>query len=227
MDNLFYLEDGSYMIVDYESEFKRSNMIKYMSYIVRVTKRLYNEHKKYPKIRMLVLYTGDVRRGSTQPVMNLGCGAFSITEAFLSELDANDIWNRATLMVESSGMLGSREIMEIIIYPLIFAKIEDKQNAIRKVIELVRKIKDENARTFVFKCLVVFTDKIIRSEDAEKIKEALMMTQVEKLIYDEAAVKIAKKLLKRGSDVDYVSEVTDLSKDVVLKLFNSITSEKE
>ena len=87
MDNLFYLEDDSYLIVDYESEYDYSNMLKYMGYIVRVAKRLYNELGKVPKIRMLVIYTADVERGTTNPYVKAGCFGFKVTEAFLSDLD--------------------------------------------------------------------------------------------------------------------------------------------
>ena len=39
IDNLFLLEDGTYAIVDYESEFKKLNKIKYLNYIARVMER--------------------------------------------------------------------------------------------------------------------------------------------------------------------------------------------
>ena len=43
MDTLFRLEDGSYAIVDYESEYNERNKLKYLGYLVRVAKRLYND----------------------------------------------------------------------------------------------------------------------------------------------------------------------------------------
>ena len=78
---------------------------------------------------------------------------------------------------------------------------------------------------------MVFSDKVIREDDARHIKEVLMMTKVEKLIYDEAlddAQKmIAENFLRSGSDVDYVAENTGLNKDIVISIYNSITSEKK
>ncbi len=38
---------------------------------------------------------------------------------------------------------------------------------------------------------------------------------------------IAKKMLKKGNDVDTVSECTSLSKDIVIKLVEDIAKEKE
>ena len=48
MDNLFELEDGSVAILDYESEYKKSNFTKYE-----------------PDIHMMVLYTADIERAET------------------------------------------------------------------------------------------------------------------------------------------------------------------
>ncbi|MCM1209398.1 MAG: hypothetical protein NC309_10790, partial [Ruminococcus sp.] len=39
IDNLFLLEDKTIAIVDYESEYKKENKIKYISYITRVLER--------------------------------------------------------------------------------------------------------------------------------------------------------------------------------------------
>ncbi len=73
----------------------------------------------------------------------------------------------------------------------------------------------------------MFTDKIIRYEDAERIKEALMMTKVEQLFYEEAAIKIAKNLLRSGIDVNVIAHDTNLPLDKVLELRDDITTEKE
>lgn len=43
IDNLFLLEAGTYAIVDYESELKKLNKIKYLNYITRVMEKYYPE----------------------------------------------------------------------------------------------------------------------------------------------------------------------------------------
>ena len=231
MDNLFYLEDDSYLLVDYESEYNEENKIKYLNYIVRVSKRLYNELEKFPNIRMLVIYTADVKKGSTDPTMNLGSIRLVITEAFLSELDHEEIWDRISSKVFNKQELASEEVMELIVYPLTFQSKKDKQDAIADVITLTKQIAESNRKSFIFKCLLTFTDKVIRDEDAEAIKEALMMTKVEKLIYQDAEAdvtkRIAKNLLGSGSNIDYVVENTGLKKETVVELYNSIMAKKQ
>lgn len=60
IDNLFLLEDDTLAIVDYESEDKVSNRVKYINYIGRIMQRYDSQKKKIPKLRMIVIYTGDV-----------------------------------------------------------------------------------------------------------------------------------------------------------------------
>ncbi len=227
MDNLFLLEDDSYLLVDYESRYEEANKVKYLGYVVRVSQRLYNEHKKYPRIRMLVIYTADVKRGSTNPVMDIGSNRFEITEAFLSELDTNEVWTRITHKVKYGQSPDSKEMMELIIYPLAFESRNEKQSAIGEVIGLVARIREDDVKRFVLKCLLVFTDKIILDEDAKRIEEALMVTKVEKIMYEKEAIRIAKNLLEDGDAVERVAKNTGLSIEMITELYNNITKEKQ
>ena len=227
MDNLFLLEDGSYLLVDYESVYDEANKVKYLGYVVRVSQRLYNKFKSYPKIRMLVIYTADVKRGSTNPMLDVGCNKFEITEAFLSEISSSEVWNTISRHMASGAGIDSKEAMELIIYPLTFSAMEDKQRVVGDVISLIDKLQNEELKRFVLKYLLVFTDKIIKDEDANRIKEELMLTKVEKLIYQEERERIAKNLLKDGYDLEMVIKNTGLSADAVSKLAEAIDKGQE
>ena len=39
--------------------------VKYLGYLARIVKRLYNELKLIPLIRLIIIYTADVEKGST------------------------------------------------------------------------------------------------------------------------------------------------------------------
>lgn len=56
MDNLFLLEDGLYIVIDYESSYGEENKIKYFGYIARLVKRLYNQDRK---VRQIIIWIGD------------------------------------------------------------------------------------------------------------------------------------------------------------------------
>lgn len=84
---------------------------------------------------------------------------------------------------------------------------------------------------FILKSLIIFTDKIIRDEDAKEIKEVLMMTKVERLIYEDAetevSTRIARNLIYDGNSVESVSKNTGLSLSVVEKIAEDIAKEIE
>ena len=88
IDNLFIFEDGSIGIVDYESDYDENDKIKYLSYIVRILKRPMPNIHKPPKVRMLVIYGGNVSRKAVKTVYDIDCLQFSIDAAFLEDLDS-------------------------------------------------------------------------------------------------------------------------------------------
>ena len=64
IDNLFLLEDNTVAIIDYESQYKKSNRNKYINYVSRVLTRYEKKGNYDVKIRMIVIYTADVEAGS-------------------------------------------------------------------------------------------------------------------------------------------------------------------
>ena len=92
IDNLFVFEDGTVGIVDYESEYKDENIVKYQGYLARIIKRWYDEYKEFPKIRLLIIYTADVKPCQTKNPVDFGCFELNIEEGFLTELDGDEIY---------------------------------------------------------------------------------------------------------------------------------------
>jgi len=233
LDNLFLLKDGSYAIVDYESDYKELNKQKYLGYISQVVKKLYNLHGKYFRIRMVVIYTADVRPGMTEPILDLGAVRLEITEAFLIGMDSDLIYREAERELMDNGVLSEESMLKLIIYPLTFKGDKPKQRAIGRVIDLLDRFEDEEQKIFVAKYVLVFTDKVIDKSNAERIRRMIMLTKVEQIIEDEKkeavnkAVKIADrearkkakadkeeiviKLLKTGDSAEKIADCTGLS----------------
>lgn len=103
MDNLFLLADGSYAIIDYESKYSEENKIKYLNYLARLVKTLYNRNRDFPRIQILVIYTADVREGTTNPVLDLGQEMLITKEVFLSN------WNTEEILAEIEQKVKNKE----------------------------------------------------------------------------------------------------------------------
>ena len=243
LDNLFRLKDGSFAIVDYESSYDEENKVKYLGYIARVTKRIYNDHKRFIPIRVIIIYTADVSRGETIPKVDLGVIKMELTEAFLIEQDSEAIYSGIEKRLDASGELSDEDTMRLIIYPLTFKGNIAKQEAIERVIRLMDKLSDEEAKRFVAKYLLAFTDKVINKAQTDELRRIVMLTKFEQIIENEKieavnkAVdntrkearkemeKVVEKLLRKGSDVSMVSECTGFSIEDVQKIQESILQE--
>ena len=241
LDNLFLLADGSYVFVDYESEYREKNKCDYLKYFARITERLYNEFGRFVPLKLVIIYTADVKRGTTDPVLDMGGVRMEIEEAFLTELDAGDIWKGLKGKIESGEELSDEDMMRMIIYPLTFRGRKAKQEAVGRAIGLAKKIENENRMYFVLKMMLVFSDKFITNEDTEKIKEVLTMTKLDRLYAEEkrqavdtavskavadttesVSARIAKNLLRAGISIEKVSENTELPLSQVLQLSKSL-----
>ena len=241
LDNLFLLSDGSYAIVDYESEYDEGNKCGYINYLARVINRLYNELGRFVPIRLIIIYTADVRAGETNPTLDIGSVKLSVQEAFLTEIDTESLWSEVSEKIKGGVRLTDADMMKLIIYPLTVRGKEGKQSATGRAIDLARDISDRAQMVFVLKMLLAFTDKFISEKDANRIKEELTMTKVERLYAEEkeAAVRaavdrntaevtdtvskrIAINFLMSGESVENVSKCTDLATDVVENLLKSL-----
>lgn len=193
IDNLFLLEDGTIAIIDYESKYKKEDKIKYLNYITRVLERYKTEGKLDIELRMIVIYTADVKPEEVQPEYNAGTLKFAITPAFLSQIDSKEVMDRLNKKVLNHEPLTDEELMEFIILPLTYKGDDDKKKALESSISLAKKLDNEELSVFILTGILVFSDKVIDNETAKKVKEWISMTKVAKLYEAEKERAIAEK----------------------------------
>ena len=228
LDRLFLLEDQSYLIVDYESDYVKEKKLKYLGYVARLVKTLYNDLGYYPRLKILIIYTADVTRGQTNPDLDIGTLIMHLDEAFLSEIDGESVWQRIYGKLQRKESLDDVDMMQLIIYPLIFKNKAGKQAAIQKAVELSNQIPDERKKIFALKGLLVFCDKVIQKEDAEKIRGMLMLTQVEQIIEREKqdAINEAVEATTREVTEKVTQKVTKrVTRNVTKKVTRNVTQD--
>ena len=185
LDNLFELADGTVAIVDYESDYDEADKVKYLNYLTGIVNRYLKEKKSCPVLRMIVIYTGDIRREQVLSEYRIGALRLTIETAFLSELDSEEIFQRLKRKVEQKERLDDEELMEFIILPLSYRKKEEKEEKIQQTIDLAVRIEDRAQQIFTLSGILTFTDKLIDREAANKIRRAIEMTQVAQIFEEE------------------------------------------
>ena len=226
IDNLFLLEDGTYAIVDYESEFKKLNKIKYLNYIARVMEKYYKEDETF-NLRLIVIYTGDVK--SAEPVYETSCFTLRMEQAFLSHIDGETAFESISQKLRSNTPLEDDDLMKLVILPLTMPGIEGKQKMLEKVVDLAEQVTDSRQQIFILSGVIVASDKFINREYLEQIRRRINMTQLgqlyekEKIEYAnkknrELTVEMAKSMLDEGIDFVKIMKVTGLTEDELLRL---------
>ena len=222
IDHLFLLEDGTYAIVDYESEFKKMNKIKYLNYIARVMEKYYKEDKTF-NLRLIVIYTGDVK--SAEPVYETSCFTLRMDQAFLSHIDGETAFESISQKLLSNTPLEDDDLMKLVILPLTMPGIEGKQKMLEKVVDLAEQVTDSKQQIFILSGVIVASDKFINREYLEQIRRRINMTQLgqlyekEKIEYGNQKIReMAKSMLDEGIDFVKIMKVTGLTEDELLRL---------
>ena len=184
MDNLFLLEDGSYALLDYESNYRVGNKVKYAGYVLRLLRRLQKEGVDISniQIRIIVIYTADVTRAQTKDALNVGDIVICTTEAFLMEIPSEEVKIRIQQKIEQKLPLDEKDLMELIILPLTYKGKENQQRAAHEAVYLAKEIEDETVQEMALAGILSFSDKIIDKKLANEIRRCLSMTKVGAII---------------------------------------------
>ena len=202
MDNLFRLRGGAFAIVDYESVYSEENKAKYLGYVARLSRRLYNEYSEFKPMKVIVIYTADVKPGTTNPVLNAGDLKLKLTETFLMGLDSEEIRDELTEKIQNGEPFTAEDMMKLAIYPLTYEGDSLKKAAVGEAIDIAERIEDERMLKDTLSCILAFSDKIITKEDAERVRRRFDMTKVEMIIEKEKeeAVRAAVEPIEQDRD---------------------------
>ncbi len=223
MDNLFLLEDGTYALVDYESEDDVEDRIKYMNYISRIAQKYYNEYGKVPIVRMVVIYTGDVTHAA--PVFDMGATTLRLEQAFMRGLPAEEIYQEVKRKLENGEGLTEKELMQLIMVPLAEKGKEGKQRRVRQVISLAKMIGNEDEQKFVFTSILVISDKFIDKTDADAIRREISMTKVGRMIFEDGMEVGWKNGKEEGKEEERIAAIVnmlefDVSEQKILRKYS-------
>jgi len=227
MDNLFLLEDGTYLIVDYESTAERKNKIKYLNYVARVMEKYFSDDIRDIKLRLIIIYTGDIEKAD--PVLETDCITLRTEQVFLIKIDGDSEYQAIKEKIENHQPLTDDDIMKLIILPLTQKGREGKQTMLEKVVEVSKKIPDEKLQVMALIGVLVASDKFVDDEYSEKVRRFLSMTKIEK-IFEKERIEygigerqkekaiIAKRMLDKDVDITDIMEITGLTEQEILSL---------
>jgi len=182
-ENPFLLEDGSLLILEYESRPAYEDFLKYIRYTINAMEQLRKDGIKVTNVIIAVIYTGDIK--STASVFDVGALRIRVEQVFLSRFDTDKIHEGLESKIACGDTLTDDDVMKFIILPLTQPDKPRKQNLIEQTIELAKQIQDEQQQLFVIAGILTATNKFIDREYSEMVKGWIKMTKVARLFEEE------------------------------------------
>ncbi|MNN08247.1 hypothetical protein D3C76_909630 [compost metagenome] len=217
-DSIFLLEDGSILLLEYESNKRvEENMFKYLDYTVRILRRYFEETKDFPRIHIAVVYTAEVKEAKS--TVTFGDIIINSQSVFMSNFDGDSIFEEVKKRIQNKEKLTSEDKMKIVLLPLMNTS-RHKQNIIEESIELVKFIDSEEEQLALIAGILTATDKFIEKNYAKKVREWLTMTKVDKIYQEEKekAIEEAKKEVRRKEKLELAKNLMDvLSVEMIAK----------
>ncbi|MDE6970601.1 MAG: hypothetical protein K2P69_12725, partial [Eubacterium sp.] len=144
-------------IVDYESKYDQADKVKYLNYLAGIASRYQKEKEECPRLRMIVIYTGDIRKEQVSIEYDIGAIKMNIEPAFLSEMDGGAILQHLKEKVDRNELLTDEELMEMIILPLSYREKQEKEKRIYETVNLAVRMQDRGQQVFALAGILAFT----------------------------------------------------------------------
>ena len=219
-DNVFLLEDNWLLVLEYESQPRWEDFLKYNKYAIHAVERLSTEGIRIEKVVIAVLYTGDVQE--TAHELDLGGFRVHVEQVYLSKFDTDALYAELKEKVTAGERLTDEDVMRFIILPLTQPDKKRKQGLIEDTVSLVKQLQDDGQQAFIMAGILTATNKFIDPEYAKKVREWLKMLKVVRLIDEEARIDerkiMAKRMLIADEPIRRIMDYTELSMEEIKQI---------
>ena len=142
-------------------------------------------HKTGKNVITYVIYSGGIKRAVTE--MDCGTHTYRVIPVYLSEKDADAVLRRLQEKKQKGELFTEEDFAQLALTPLM------KSNKERKdvILESLKLSKTERSITAEKTMAMLYTlaEKFLEGKDLEEVKEAVAMTRIGQMIFDDGLVR--------------------------------------
>ena len=141
--------------------------------------------KEKKKVITYVIFSGEIENAKTE----LDCGIYTyrVNPIYLTGHDADEIFRTVKVKLEAGERLNEEDFANLTLTPLMKSKMSRK-DVIKKAIQTVKQEKQVTAEK-TMAMLYTLADKFLSAGELEEVKEALSMTRLGQMLYDDGLKK--------------------------------------
>ena len=232
MDINFLLEDETIAHIEFESDaLTEKDLIRFAIYDLE----LYAQHSQ--KIRRIVVFSSGV---SKIPITELDIGSVKQQQdcIFLEhDFNGDEIYGKIKETILEGNPLTNIEKLQIIILPMMKSNETTTSKRAYELTETLQKYRDDEFKHYLIGAMVTINYSHIEEPEKAKILEVLRMAKPFEDLYKEIEMKgreegkeegrqearkeFAKRLLQRGTDIEIIKEVVQLSDQEINELIQN------
>lgn len=142
-------------------------------------------HKTGKNVITYVIYSGGIKRAVTE--MDCGTHTYRVIPVYLSDKDADTVLKRLQEKKQNGEVFTEEDFAQLAIAPLMNSNKERKD----VILESLKLSKTERSVTAEKTMAMLYTlaDKFLDGKDLEEVKEAVAMTRIGQMIFDDGVVR--------------------------------------
>lgn len=212
-DYLFYTEDGNYLHFEFQTTDKKDDIKRFLYYDASLF------YKEKRKIRTIVIYSADIEK--VEEAVDAGTIYYKIEPFYMKKLNGDEKYKDLCNKIENNQMLLEEDILNLTFLPLMSGSDSSTERAI-KGIELAEAIKDKEAKMLSLSLLYALFEKFGDALSKKRLKEVMTMTEIGKMIRDEALEEGKQEGKKEGLKEGGTKGKADILIKQLIKKFNKL-----
>lgn len=222
-DQIFELEDDTYLHLAFQTGKKEDDLIRHLEYDVR----LYARDSK--KISTVIIYSSDVT-APPQP-LDIGSAVYEPIVVMLNGYDGDAIYADLDAKIKAGMTLSDLDIIKLIFLFMMKVSIPKIELAVN-TIKMANTIFDENKREACVAAATSYANQFLNDKEMEKFMEVVKMfdmiaRNLAEVFGEDRAKEVAKRMLKRGTAINIVTEDTGLDISKVIRIKEELENSSE
>jgi transcriptional regulator with XRE-family HTH domain len=209
-DFVFLLEDNTYQHFEFESSYKKSNLIRFATY------DLYLHERDGRQVNTVIIYSADVPKDAPES-LKIGSLEYEPDIIMLCDYDGNTIYAKLEAKLRAGKELTDADMLNLLFLPLMRSTVS-KYELAKKSIELAKTIEDDRKRDICIASTVAFMEKYLTEDEQKRILEVIRMTKIVDMIITDEMLEVAKKAIRKGLSLEDIADLTNLDINIIQEI---------
>ena len=227
-DCLFEMEDGSLLHIEFQSQYKKWDVIRFAGYHLH----FFNKHKHSldgihtgEKIKTIVVYTAPIENEQIKSSFNTGGMTFKMDSVVISQINGENIFDEIKKKVyNSSNKSLTKKEEQMLLYNPFMNNNKDINERTLEIVGFLNENFEDESKFKLRGSIATLTHKRLEVTTLEEIWEVFRMGAVFEKFQSEENEKFllrgarALKMIENGNSIKEVAEETGLTEEQVEKI---------